>query len=61
MTEEYATYLVVKDTVDNLPAETKEKVTACAELLRTNILAAGAEGYMALALLGSEFAAKEKL
>lgn len=61
MTPERLTYLAVKDTVDRLPEPDRTAVYKAAEALKNVVRGAGGPGYMALALVGAEFASEDLL
>ncbi len=58
MTEERLVYLQVKDTVDQLPEPERSASIKAAEELRALVRSHGPVGYMALALVGAQFAAE---
>jgi hypothetical protein len=56
MTEERLTYLMIKDTIDQMPAADQQTVHDVAEKLRELVKASVGHGHMAMALVGAELA-----
>lgn len=61
MTPEHITYLAVKDEISKLSESEQALINATAATLRDIITKTGPCGYMALALIGAEFADRETL
>lgn len=51
-----ATTLLIKGVIFDLPANEQEKVSYCAEQIRTAVAQSGVHGALALALVGAEAA-----